>query len=137
MNFEKTVVTYSAEMEAFRQEVRQWMDEVIPPGMEAPIDEEGYGLHPEENHPEERAFARKLRLWMGEKGWLFPTHPKEYGGGGLTAEHAAILREEWARKNPPRMFSVDNILLAALFVYGATRRVRLGKRKEQGCPGRR
>ena len=37
------------------------------------------------------------RLWlqrMGERGWTVPTWPREYGGGGLSADEAAVLQQE-------------------------------------------
>ena len=34
---------------------------------------------------------------MAGKGWLYPTYPKEYGGGGLTPDHETILQEEFQR----------------------------------------
>ena len=40
------------------------------------------------------------KLWlerMAARGWTAPTWPKEYGGGGLSAEEAKVLAEEMAR----------------------------------------
>ena len=37
----------------------------------------------------EYPFRRRLGRELGEKGWLFPTYPVEYGGAGLSAEHQA------------------------------------------------
>tara|TARA_S200000501_G_scaffold360197_1_gene386984 strand:+ start:3572 stop:4723 length:1152 start_codon:yes stop_codon:yes gene_type:complete len=40
------------------------------------------------------------KLWldrMGEKGWTCPTWPQEYGGGGLSKEEAAVLKDELGR----------------------------------------
>jgi alkylation response protein AidB-like acyl-CoA dehydrogenase len=45
-------------------------------------------------------------LWLeraAERGWTAPTWPKEYGGGGLSRDEAAVLRQEMAaiRALPP------------------------------------
>jgi alkylation response protein AidB-like acyl-CoA dehydrogenase len=81
---------YTREQEEFRQEVRTWLEENIPEGMRAPVDrldmtEELY------------RFWREMHKKLAEKGWLWPTYPKEYGGGGLTGEHETIILEEFER----------------------------------------
>ncbi|MCA6225605.1 acyl-CoA dehydrogenase family protein, partial [Phenylobacterium sp.] len=77
---------------AFRAEVRDWLEANFPPSLknrhdiaasEAPVPVEG-----------------DYAIWktrMGEKGWGVPTWPAAYGGGGLSAADARILREEMAR----------------------------------------
>src|SRR6185369_9767188 len=53
-----------------------------------------------------RTFCRKL----GERGWLVPAWPKEYGGGGVTAWQQAIVSEEmWAHGEPrgPQYMNVN------------------------------
>jgi len=45
-----------------------------------------------------------MRAWFEaarERGWQVPTWPKQYGGGGLDADHARVLREEMARVGAP------------------------------------
>ena len=37
------------------------------------------------------------RIWldrMAERGWTAPTWPREYGGGGLTADEDKVLQQE-------------------------------------------
>jgi alkylation response protein AidB-like acyl-CoA dehydrogenase len=84
-------IAYTKEQEAFRKEVRAWLDANIPENMRTPID------YDKDFTPEMNTFWRKLHMELGHKGWLYPTYPKEYGGGGLTADHAAILDEEFER----------------------------------------
>jgi acyl-CoA dehydrogenase len=43
--------------------------------------------------------ARTWLAAMGERGWTAPTWPREYGGGGLSAEQAAVLADELKRIN--------------------------------------
>ncbi|MHB8575171.1 MAG: acyl-CoA dehydrogenase family protein [Dehalococcoidia bacterium] len=84
MDFE---VTYSEEQQRFRAEVRAWFEANVPPGITRPAKTREAAL---ENYLKRRDLGRKL----GEKGWLFPRAPKEYGGGGFDFDHAVILEEE-------------------------------------------
>ena len=66
---------YTPEQEEFRQEVKAWMKENMPPGIVHPADpidltEEQYQLR--------REFGRRL----GAKGWLWATPHHAYGGSG-------------------------------------------------------
>ncbi|MBF8266854.1 MAG: hypothetical protein HW388_362 [Dehalococcoidia bacterium] len=90
MEFEITLTTGQ---EGFRKEVQAWLE--ANARMPAAL-----GKMPLENKDVTRAqwqwgnqFTRKL----GAKGWLAPTLPKEYGGGGLSVDQASILQEEMAR----------------------------------------
>ena len=78
---------YTEEQERFRQEVRAWLDANLPQDMERPGEPRGLDRAAWEQR---KYFRRKL----GEKGWLAPTGPEEWGGGGLSLDHALILREE-------------------------------------------
>ena len=37
---------------------------------------------------------RELGRKLGDKGWLWPTAPAEYGGGGLDVDSAVVIEEE-------------------------------------------
>ena len=80
--------TYTEDQEEFRQEVRSWLEENIPDDMRAPVDRM-------ELSDKQYWFWRDMHKVLAEKGWLYPTYPKEYGGGGLTGEHETILQEEF------------------------------------------
>ena len=82
--------TYTKEQEEFRQEVRTWLEENIPEKMKAPVDR----LDLSEEH---YTFWRAMHKVIAEKGWLYPTYPKEYGGGGLSGDHETIIMEEFER----------------------------------------
>ncbi|PKB80967.1 MAG: hypothetical protein BZY88_07420 [SAR202 cluster bacterium Io17-Chloro-G9] len=82
--------TYTKEQEEFRQEVRTWLEKNIPENMKAPVDR----LDLSEEH---YTFWRGMHKILAEKGWFYPTYPKEYGGGGLSGEHETILTEEFER----------------------------------------
>jgi len=73
---------YTPEQEAFRGEVRSWLAEHVPVVEGNPDSDE--------NYPKYREFGRQL----GERGWLRPTAPVEYGGGGLSVDNAIVIGEE-------------------------------------------
>ena len=80
------------ELTAFRAEAKQWLDDNFPSGLahQSPPGIAGFGSK----------FTGDWKLWqerLGGKGWSVPTWPAEYGGGGLTPEQAAVLREEMTR----------------------------------------
>jgi len=74
-------------MATFRKEVRSYLKEIVPKGMVVSADRSKYT---DEQHQMRRGIAQG----MGERGWWWPTMPKEYGGGGLTMEHAIVIDEE-------------------------------------------
>ena len=83
---------YTAEQQAFRQEVRSWLDDNIPTGVRWPNDAK--------NMPHETwQWVKTFREQLGAKGWLHATYPKEYGGGGLSAEHDVVIQEELEKQD--------------------------------------
>lgn len=79
----------SPELEQFRQEVREWLAKNFPPSLKGkpPSNVAGFGAK----------FTGDMKLWqdrLGGKGWSTPTWPAQYGGGGLSQEQAAVLRQE-------------------------------------------
>jgi alkylation response protein AidB-like acyl-CoA dehydrogenase len=66
---------------------------------------------------EDHKWAKQFREKMGEKGWLFPTWPKEYGGGGLPVEYDVVIQEEVAKRRVPR-FMPSELMAAAIMVWG-------------------
>ncbi|MBI4498489.1 MAG: acyl-CoA dehydrogenase family protein [Chloroflexi bacterium] len=93
MDFE---LNYSVEQQEFRQEVRQWLKDSLDHEFlkTLPPDQEDYA----EAHYE---YGRQVRRMLGERGWLAPTWPKEYGGGGLTVAHQIVIEEELAEYDLP------------------------------------
>ena len=78
---------YTPEQEEFRQEVSAWLKENVPKGVEHPAD-------PADLTWEQYQLRRELGRKLGDKGWLWPTAPKEYGGGGLDVDSAVVIEEE-------------------------------------------
>ena len=107
---------YTEEQQRFRQEVRAWLDENIPEEMKDPVD-------PRDFTEEMYSWWLQMHQRIAAQGWLFPTYPKEYGGGGLTGDHETIIEEEFLRARVPlnvpssHTFSATHIL-PALLVWG-------------------
>jgi acyl-CoA dehydrogenase len=84
-------------MDAFRDEVRRWLEDNCPASMRAPVPDGDDGVWGGRKAP---PLEPDARLWldrMAARGWTAPTWPREYGGGGLDDERTTILREEMRR----------------------------------------
>lgn len=101
---------YTPEQERFREEVRTWLEENIPEDMKEPNDSLDFT-------DEHWWFWREKHKELAKKGWLYPTYPKEYGGGGLTGEYETIIDEEFHRARAVHGFS-ESMILATLLVWG-------------------
>ncbi|MGB0263170.1 MAG: acyl-CoA dehydrogenase family protein, partial [Henriciella sp.] len=81
------------ELDGFRVEVRDWLEENCPAAMRTPVldDEIVWGGRREAfTNPDAKVWLER----MGDKGWTAPEWPAEYGGGGLSKAQAKILSEE-------------------------------------------
>src|SRR5580692_7377601 len=86
-------VSYPAEVESFRAEVRAVLAEELPPGWA------GIGaIAPREDAEQ---FAAQWRQVLYRRGLLGITWPPEYGGRGLSRLHQVVLVEELARAGVP------------------------------------
>ena len=88
-----------SDLQAFRQETRDWLEENCPLSMRRPA-----------KAGEDMCWGGRnftfssddQKLWMermGAKGWTAPDWPAEYGGGGLDRAQHKILKEELVRIN--------------------------------------
>src|SRR5690349_10679502 len=89
----------SPEEAAFRADVRAFIANNVPAPGEAndPLDPHGT-----RTPTQEAAFKRWERL-LGERGWIAPHWPKEYGGAGLTPVEQFIFNEEMAEARAPEV----------------------------------
>ena len=71
-------LTYPPEAEAFRKEIRAWLEENLPEGWF----DEGFEMTRDERRQFNEDWAQKLF----EGGWICASWPKEYGGKG-SADH--------------------------------------------------
>src|SRR5579871_3513122 len=86
-------LTYPPEAEAFRTEIRDWLQENLPEGWGEP----GFELAGEARARFNKQWTEKL--FAG--GWICASWPKEYGGKGLSTMQAVVLNEEFARAGAP------------------------------------
>ena len=78
------------ELQAFREDTKDWLETNCPPEMRKPGDVCWGGRKPQFSHPDQEIWLER----MGDKGWTCPTWPSKYGGGGLSKEENQILQEE-------------------------------------------
>ena len=111
MNFE---LTYSKEQDEFRTEVRDWLEREVPASLRqraTSVDESA------RQYEDRRALGRRL----GERGWLYPSFPAAYGGGGESLDRIIILEEESHRIGlnlPPYYDSGGKYGGASILVWG-------------------
>jgi alkylation response protein AidB-like acyl-CoA dehydrogenase len=86
-------LTYPAEAEAFRTEIRAWLEENLPEGWF----DDGFEMTSEER----RKFHEEWTQKLFDGGWICASWPKEYGGKGLTTMQNVVLNEEFARAGAP------------------------------------
>jgi alkylation response protein AidB-like acyl-CoA dehydrogenase len=107
-------VRYTEAQEEFRREVKSFLDETIPEVLRHRSD----AFHePLEIYLEQRKLGRAL----GSRGWLFPTAPKQYGGGGLDLDSTLVIMEELDRLGlqlPPYYDSGGVLGSVAILVWG-------------------
>ncbi len=100
---------YTAEQEAFRAEVVEWLD------CNAPAD--GSALF---DSPDDSDALRELTLRLGRVGWLAPSESERNGGAGLSADLTVIVLEELNRRGLLRLAEDEaQALRTALTVWDA------------------
>ena len=103
-------LTFTPEEEAFRQEVRTFLKNSLPPDIEAK------GARAQELSKED---IERWHALLNERGWLAVTWPVEYGGTGWTAVQRHIFEEECALGNAPRIVPFGlNMLGPVLIKFG-------------------
>lgn len=86
-------LSYPPEAEAFRTEIRAWLEENLPAGWF----DEGFEMTPEEKV----AFQNEWTTKLFEGGWICASWPKEYGGKGLSTMESVVLAEEFHKAGAP------------------------------------
>lgn len=110
---------FTAEQEAFRQEVRTFLQEALPEPPMVPEDAWIIGF--------DRDFSKKLAA----RGWIGLTWPREYGGQGRSYLERLILTEELLRHGAPAAahWLGDRQMGPAILRYGTP------EQKAQFLPG--
>ena len=109
MNFE-----FTAEQEAFRKEVRQWLEHNLPDDLR------GSAFASSRADVEE---VRSLRAWqktMAEAGYVGMDWPREFGGRGASLLEMIILYQEMARVESPQLVNRGGVSMLGptLMKYG-------------------
>ncbi len=89
-------LTWSPEEEAFRAEVRGWLQANVPQTDKVLGDDEF------DDNPASFQFRRDWQRKLGEAGYLAMHWPTEYGGGGRSLVEQVIFNEEYAKANAPQ-----------------------------------
>jgi alkylation response protein AidB-like acyl-CoA dehydrogenase len=106
-------LTYPTDAEAFRAEIRDWLEVNLPAGWF----DDGFEMSDDERKQFNVAWPAKLF----EGGWICATWPQEYGGKGLTTMQGVVLAEEFARARAPMRgdFFGDTLVGPTLLQWGS------------------
>ena len=109
-----------SDLDQFRRETRARLEANCPSQMRRPMTSEEDTFWGGRNT---KFSSEPQRVWferMRDKGWTVPHWLREYGGGGLDAEQAKIVRQEMAAigaRQPLTSFGIS-MLGPALLKYG-------------------
>ena len=110
------------DLEAFRAEVREFLEKNCPASMREPADlmQSGNWGGRRREFFEPREDGERWLEVMAERGWTVPTWPKEYGGGGLSNAEAHVLYQEMHRihARPPHTNIGITMLGPTLLEFG-------------------
>jgi 3-oxocholest-4-en-26-oyl-CoA dehydrogenase alpha subunit len=104
----------SPEQSAFRAEVREFLKSAVSPNLVHTADAADMSY-------EQYSIRREIGRRLGAKGWLYPSMPKQYGGGELSAEKVVILHDEMARIGlslPPYYDGGGRMAAPTILVWG-------------------
>jgi alkylation response protein AidB-like acyl-CoA dehydrogenase len=85
-------LSFTAEQEAFRKEVRAFVASAMPPAIKKKADDDGHFEMDE---------VMQWHAVLAKKGWIAPHWPKEVGGTGWDAAQRFIFGEELERSGAP------------------------------------
>jgi alkylation response protein AidB-like acyl-CoA dehydrogenase len=116
-------LTYPAEAESFRKEIRTWLEENLPDGWF----ESGFSMSREERQHFNETWTQKLF----DGGWICAGWPVEYGGKGLSLMDQVVLNEEFAKANAPMRadFFGDTLVGPTILQWGTD------EQKKEFIPG--
>ncbi len=99
--------------QAFRDEVRGFLDKELPAGWD------GGGDFGEGETDESAAFSQQMSRKLAQKNWLAMAWPKEYGGLNATHMQQLLYSEEMAYRRAPGGFSMGVAWVGpAIMLYG-------------------
>ena len=116
-------LTYPAEAEEFRVEIKEWLAANLP--------DNWTGSVANMNDEEREEFNVEWPKRLFEGGWICASWPKEYGGKGLTTMQSVVLNEEFAASGAPMRgdFFGDTLVGPTILQWGSE------EQKKQFLPG--
>lgn len=103
-------LSFSPEHAAFRNDVRAFLAEAMPPDLKTKAEIDGQFGHDE---------VMEWHRILYRKGWVAPQWPVEYGGPGLDATRRFILNEELELANAPALSPFGLAMVGpAIIEYG-------------------
>jgi alkylation response protein AidB-like acyl-CoA dehydrogenase len=103
-------LSFSAEHEAFRKEVRGWIAEALPPDMKAKAEVDAQFTHDD---------TMRWHKLLYEKGWIAPHWPEKFGGPGFDATRRFVLTEELELAGTPQLSPFGLAMVApAIMQFG-------------------
>ena len=108
------------DLDAFRAGTRTWLEANCPSEMRAPIRSEADICWGGRNWVFQSDAQRCWLEVMVERGWTVPDWPRDYGGAGLSASEARVLKEEMQQigARPPLTSFGISMLGPALLKFG-------------------
>jgi alkylation response protein AidB-like acyl-CoA dehydrogenase len=110
------------EEEAFRQEVREFLEKDLPERFRGIASGPGM-MGTGEGGGDIRSRFEEIREWrakLADKGWIAPAWPKEYGGAGLGVMQQFIMNEEFAEARAPQVGGMGTAMIGpTLIVHGS------------------
>jgi alkylation response protein AidB-like acyl-CoA dehydrogenase len=100
-------LNYSAEDNAFRQEVRDWLASNLPANLQQKV------LNHRELNRDEYLQWHKI---LAKKGWVAPAWPVEWGGTGWTPTQKHIYEEECGRAGTPQVMPFGISMVAPVIM---------------------
>ncbi len=105
-------LTYTSEVEAFRDEFSAWLDANLPDPASTTARPRSSGDIP--------AWAREFQRRMFDDGWLVPGYPPEFGGRNASLYEQAVYWEELGRRRVTQSFNPQGlgIVSASIITFG-------------------
>jgi alkylation response protein AidB-like acyl-CoA dehydrogenase len=104
-------LSFTPEQNAFREEVRAWIAQAMPPPIKKKADVDAHFEHDE---------VMEWHRILYDKGWVAPHWPKEHGGPGLDVTQRFILTEELELAGTPHLSPFGLMMVGPLLMQFGT-----------------
>lgn len=104
-------LSFTPEEQAFRKEVREWIQSAMPPHIREKADKGGHFGHDE---------VMEWHKVLAKKGWVAPNWPAEVGGPGWDAAKRFIFSEELEMAGSPPLSPFGLAMVGPLLIHYGT-----------------